>query len=445
MASDMTPLTRRRLLTIPSLAALTGALGACDALPLMEARAIPYQVEVEHRNVELPQIPDLSAAVTACAALGERMVRHQVAEGGLNAMACPVGLSLGLALLFAGATTPTIDVDRVLGTAADDGSVADGTIRDLTWSGVMTSLQEMEASERALKDFDPEKLPDTPMLHIANRVLLLVENRVTLPYLEAANRWYSATIEHCDRRSAKKVLDAWSRHHTGGLIKKSGILVEEDTVAVLQNALLLAAAWQTPFSGDATTDEEFTRSDGTKTQVPMMSEGLWVPQAQANGWRAIRLPYASHSQDPRLVVDIILPDAGTDPSELPEGSWAAASTALNSAPSTEITLTMPRFDLSTGPVDMASVLMEMGLDITAPLPHIGDDLQIGQAVQQVRLMVAEKGTVAAALTEIEIQETAGPVEKDMFTVDHPFVLRIVDRTTGLGVIEGLIGDPGATS
>ena len=77
--------------------------------------------------------------------------------------------------------------------------------------------------------------------------------------------------------------------------------------------------------------------------------------------------------------------------------------------------------------------------------HIAPDLLVGQIVQQVKLVVAEAGTVAAALTEIKIRTGAPPRPEEPidFTVDHPYVLRIVDLTSGIALIEAAILDPAA--
>ena len=54
-------------------------------------------------------------------------------------------------------------------------------------------------------------------------------------------------------------------------------------------------------------------------------------------------------------------------------------------------------------MDIRPVLQSLGVK-TLMLDHISPGLDIDQAVQQVRLIVAEEGTVAAALTEVGATE-----------------------------------------
>ena len=88
----------------------------------------------------------------------------------------------------------------------------------------------------------------------------------------------------------------------------------------------------------------------------------------------------------------------------------------------------------------------MGVELDQ-LGHISStmDMKVDEAVQQVRLIVGETGTVAAALTEVEAVELAAPVpdETKRFVCDHPFVLRIVDLTSGVAIFEAAVLDPAA--
>ncbi|WP_257210458.1 serpin family protein [Actinomyces ruminis] len=144
---------------------------------------------------------------------------------------------------------------------------------------------------------------------------------------------------------------------------------------------------------------------------------------------------------------MILPDAGTTPADLPAGTWEQASAALETEAfeeQQEVRLALPTFDLQPGPVNLLAFLEAQGIELDH-LEHIGEGLSVDQAVQQVRLMVGEEGTVAGALTEVDVA-VAAPAEVNQpveFTVDHPFALRVFDQITGLVLIEGVIMDPTA--
>lgn len=439
-------LSRRRALALPPTIAALVALGGCGAFG-GSAQAQAYDTDAEHREVPLEDAPAAAQAAAACAVMSESLLRFRLdEEPGANALTCPVGMALTIALLYAGSDAPANGVDALLGVASADGADT-GTARDVTWSALQNALLAYDPSDDQLDNFAPEKIPETPLLHIANRVLLVGDNPgVEQSYLDAARQWYDATTEHTARNRAKATLDAWAERHTGGLIKSSGIEITEDTRLVLQNALLFAAKWASPFDANDTTDQDFTLADGSTVTARLMHDDCFLPYAQAEGWQAVRLQYAEGSG--RTVMDVILPDAGTTPADLPAGTWEQASAALDAKSFEEqqkVRLALPTFDLQPGPVDLLAFLGAQGITLDC-LDHIGTNLEVDQAVQQVRLMVKEEGTVAGALTEVSIAEGAAPEEEDKpisFIVDHPFVVRIFDQMTKLTLIEGVVMDPSA--
>ncbi|PHP53201.1 serpin family protein [Actinomyces ruminis] len=179
--------------------------------------------------------------------------------------------------------TSTGDADP---TAASPAANA-GTIRDTTWSALQNELLVYyEPDEKALDNFNPKMIPEPPLLHIANRVLLVGDNPgVEQSYLDAAREWYAATTEHSTQDRAKATLDAWAEHHTGGLIKSSGIEITEDTRLVLQNALLFAAKWASPFDANDTTEQDFTLADGSTVTARLMHEDFFLPYVQGEAGR----------------------------------------------------------------------------------------------------------------------------------------------------------------
>ncbi|WP_199176288.1 serpin family protein [Actinomyces qiguomingii] len=442
-------LSRRRALALPPAIAALVALGGCGGFG-DSTQAKAYDTDAVHREVPLQDAPAAPEAATACASLSESLLRsHLDADPAANTLACPVGMALAVALLYAGSHAPADGVDELLGVTADGSTDATAdTVRDLTWSALQNALLVYEPTETQLENFDPKAIPDFPLLHIANRVLLIDDPQVEQSYLDAARQWYAATTEHATRGNAKATLDAWAERHTGGLIESSGIEITDDTRLVLQNALLIAAQWVGPFDPYNTQDNDFTLIDGSTVTAQLMHEDLSLPYAQADQWQAVRLPYLD--ENARLGMDVILPNSGTAPTDLPEGTWAEASAALDAVEQDpdlrrEVQLALPTLDLKPGSVDLLAFLDAQGIALDS-LEHIGKGLRVDQAVQQVRLMVTEEGTVAGALTEIGVADSAGIPEQDepiSFIVDRPYVLRIVDQLTGLVLIEGVVMDPTA--
>ena len=414
----------------------------------------------------------LADVVAACDELGAQLLGHLMAENpGANVLVCPLGLALVLALVADGATdAATQGYDRLLG--------AGGLGRDRAWSAVQTALGRYD---RSLDGFDPGKPPETPLVHVANHVVVVDREEVAVSqaYLDTVLRWFSAQVEKVPVGDLAANLSAWAQEHTAGLIKKTGIEVTGDTALVLQNALLFAARWSTPFNAEGTAEDTFTRADGSTTRAQFMNDTRTIPYARGRDWAAVRLDYQDGQGGgwPRgqgLAMDVVLPRRRTSPTDLPPATWAQASAALDRAVGVgrvevagldqatspgraevagpgmkgpdyrRVRIALPVLDLVSGPTDLLGLLHDLGLD-TSSLDGIALGLSISQVVQQVRLLVDEEGTVAAALTEAAIMDGAAPDQSKPidFVVDHPYVLRLRDLATRTTLVQAAIMDPTA--
>ena len=432
--------SRRSLLALAALAPTASALlASCSS----SATGTPLTSTVTRETVSLDSVrTSLADAVTACDELGAQLLNHLLTQSpGTNALASPLSLALALALVADGATDATTQgYDKLLGVSGQE--------RDQTWSAVQTALNR---NDRSLDGFDPGKPPETPLVHVANHVVVVDRKDLTVSqtYLDTVLRWFSAQIEKVPLGDLADNLSKWADKNTAGLIKKTGIEVTGDTALVLQNALLFAAQWDTPFKAEDTREDTFTRTDGSTTQTKFMHGTRTVPYAYGQGWAAVRLGYQGGELDGQgLAMDVVLPTQGTSPADLPPATWAQASAALDQAAAgpdqNEVKIVLPKLDLTSGPTELLEMLKALGLD-TSSLDGIALGLSISQVVQQVRLLVDEEGTVAAALTEVGITAGAAldqskPID---FVVDHPYVLRLRDLATGTTLVQAAIMDPTA--
>ena len=431
-------------------------------------------------NVPLDEAPARARAVAAADAIGARMLASALAADPRgNAVASPVGMALVLAMLYAGADASGTGIGPALG--FDEADVRDEPLpgaRDRTWRAIQSCLQRFDTADAAaLEGFDPGAIPDAPLLHVANNTLIIDEDtRIEQSYVDAVQRWYGSEVGRVGSDGARAALDAWTTLHTGGLIRKSAIQITPNTRLVLQNAILFAARWAKPFKAENTSKgASFTRADGGRTRADMMHATGSYTLVKGEGWRALRLPYATGAPDGAgigdrpdgagagigtgigdrrggtgLAMDIVLPDAVASPADLPPSTWGAATRALNRAERLprgdfDVIVGLPRLDLNPGAVDLIPLLEELGIGIWGlELSHIAPRLILEQAFQQTRLLVDEAGTVAAALTEAAVMRAAAhpaPRRTKRFVCDRPFVLRIVDLDSGAAVFEAAVLDP----
>ena len=433
--SDHCGLARRQLLALGALVpAAVALLGACSS-----ASGKTLTSKVAREKVSLSDVASqVTKAASACDQLGSKLLTHYLKEDpAATAMASPLSLALVLAILADGATdASTQGYDALLGLSGQD--------RDRAWSAIQTSLNRYDSD---LKGFDPDKVPDKPLIHLANHVLIADKKdfKVKQTYLDTVLRWFSTEIEQVGVDSMKENLDAWASRNTAGLIPNSGIKVTQDTRLVVQNALLFAAQWDSPFTAESTHQEDFTLAGGKTVKADLMHDTRSIPHATGEGWAAVRLHYASggDGRDSDLALDVVLPDAGTLPGAMDAGTWAEASKALDKAETREVGLALPKLDLASEPKELLDFLKEQGLKPDG-LDKIAPELGLTQVVQQVRLILDEEGTVAAALSEAAGEAMAAPgpqIEPIKFTVDHPYVLRLRDLTSGTALLEAAIMDP----
>ena len=433
-------------------------------------------------NVPLDEAPRRARAVAAADAIGARMLASALAADPRgNAVASPVGMALVLAMLYAGADAAGTGIGPALG--FDEAEVRDEPLpgaRDRTWRAIQSCLQRFDTADAAaLEGFDPGAIPDSPLLHVANNTLIIVDDdtRIKQSYVDAVRRWYGSEVGRIGSDGAKAALDAWTALHTGGLIRRSAIRITPNTRLVLQNAILFAARWAKPFKAENTSKgASFTRADGGRTRADMMHITGSFTLVKGEGWRALRLPYATGAPDGAadagagigdrpdgagtgigdrrggtgLAMDIVLPDAVASPADLPPSTWGAATRALNRAERLprgdfDVIVGLPRLDLNPGAVDLIPLLEELGIGIWGlELSHIAPRLILEQAFQQTRLLVDEAGTVAAALTEAAFMRAAAhaaPRRTKRFICDRPYVLRVVDLDSGAAVFEAAVLDP----
>jgi serpin B len=70
-------------------------------------------------------------------------------------------------------------------------------------------------------------------------------------------------------------------------------------------------------------------------------------------------------------------------------------------------------------------------------------LKITEAGQSASITVAEKGTVAAAVTQINARAVSGTAVEKVIRFDRPFQYEIVHVETGLPLFMGRVSNPSA--
>jgi serpin B len=355
-----------------------------------------------------------------------RLAGELVAQGeGENVVVSPLSLQLALAMLREGASGVVAEeIDAAAGLTGESQDVAD----------LRAVLARFEGDVSTIDEDDP---PDEPLVHIADSVFVQPGYPVEPEFLERVAAYHRASVFEADfvAGEAKPVLDAWVNRETGGLIEKAPSEPTTQTRVVLLDAVTFGASWRSRFAPEDTADGAFTRADGSDVQVPMMHQALETPYIEGDGWVAIELPYTEG-----FAMRIVLPDEGL----VTEEDWRAAHDGLAGAGAAAVGLTMPRWETEVT-LDLTDVLPALGLgSLTEPqggLDGVFPGAFVSAVAQGATITVAEKGTVAAAVTQINLDESAAMPPELELVLDHPFEYQVVHQETGLVLFAGRVADP----
>lgn len=349
-----------------------------------------------------------------------------------NVVSSPGSLLIALAMLRAGATGGTAaEMDAVLKLPAEN--------RDEAMNALLASLEKFDGDPGAV---DEENPPRKPVMHAANGLFVDKGVPTGKPFLDTLARHYGTgvyPVDFKDEGATKPAIDAWVNRNTGGRIKQAPAKYDRDNTFSLLNSLYFASAWSAPFDPNDTSDLPFTTAAGEEIEAPAMHNELKMKYAEGTGWQGVDLPYADG-----FVMRLVLPEAGAD-AALGAAALTDIADALDSAPLETVQIQLPRWDHKCS-FDLRKVFESLGLRktlaTTEDFNNIQPKMMITQAAQAANITVAEKGTVAAAVTQINGAVTSAPPEPERtITFDRPFHYQIVHVETGLPLFMGRVADP----
>ena len=268
-------------------------------------------------------------------------------------------------------------------------------------------------------------------------------------FLTVNKNYFDADVAGLDFSlpSAVQTINNWVDSKTNGKIPT--ILetpISSDVMMYLINAIYFKGAWTHTFDTAKTKTSTFTRSDGSTTQCPFMSQSNTYAYYGDNTLQAIDLPYG----DQTYTMTVLLPAAGTSidqfASALTMDQW---NTIIGKLDSSKVDLFMPKFTLNYSR-SLAEDLKALGMGIVfdplrADLSHIKQTggLYVSDVLHKTYVNVNEEGTEAAAVTVITIGITV-VVEMPQMRIDRPFIFAIREHQSGTILFIGKVDSPAAS-
>jgi serpin B len=347
-----------------------------------------------------------------------------------NIVISPLSISLALGMTMNGAAGETYDDMRAV----------------LGFSGYSPEAvnQAYQTLMELLVSLDPDAT-----FEVANSVWCQDGVPFEEPFLEVCYRYFDALARALDfqRPDASDIINAWVAEKTHDKILE---IVDDNidplTKIILINAIYFNGAWREAFDPERTFGCSFTLPDGTRRMCRMM----YGPDScnhytaySGPSFHALDMAYG----DSVFSMTVFLPSEGRSISKmLDDFNQTDWTTWMSGFDPWCGVLYMPRFEVEYG-VKMKDVLTSLGMGIIfdpmradfSRMCTVYGDFYIKRVMHKTYVRVDERGTEAAAVTEVEGGPTSIPPQ---FLVTRPFVFVIRENRLNTILFIGQITDPG---
>ncbi len=346
-----------------------------------------------------------------------------------NMMISPLSISVALAMAYNGAGA---DTKTEMETA-------------MKLNGL--SAEQINNSYKMLMDA-LQSLDEDVVFEIANAIFYADGFSVKSDFLNINKTVYDAEVEALDFGSSEAVdeINGWVAEKTHDKIEKIIEQLNPLDRMVLLNAVYFNGIWKNKFDEKGTHLLNFTKTNGTNMEVPMMNKEEKLDYTSNSLFSAVKMPYGNGQYN----MVVMLP-AGENSSQdvidaFSATNWKSWMEGFESKD--HVVVTMPRFKFAfeTG---LIKVLAQMGMGKAfqpdaADFSKISDeDLYISSAIHKSFIDVNENGTEAAAVTALTFSNTSVGNEppKIYSTVNKPFVFAITENDTNAILFMGEVNHP----
>jgi len=281
-------------------------------------------------------------------------------------------------------------------------------------------------------------------LSVANSIWLREGFDCREDFIDRNREYFAAEVEEIDFSSpdAPDIINSWIKEATRGKIEEMIAEIPIDVVMYLINAIYFKGNWTYEFDEDATREDDFYLLDGSIKKVPMMSQGEDLMYFKGDNFSSVRLPYGEE----KIAMYVVLPDEGVEPDDVIRSFSAEKwNEYTRSFDETNVSILMPKFKMEYGIKLLNDVLTDLGMGIafsdSADFSGIRPDIFISRVLHKAVIEVNEKGSEAAAVTVVEMAETAMPMEIVEFTVNRPFIFVIADDRSASILFVGKVVNP----
>jgi serpin B len=288
-------------------------------------------------------------------------------------------------------------------------------------------------------------------LKIVNAIF--VGNNVNLrnDFVQTFMNFYRGSSINVDFSSSAAVdaVNRWASENTNGLITNLVQEFDPETVAAIANAIYFSDRWQREFKPEETKEGVFHAAAGDRTAFYMLREGDRQRYYEDSRVQAMPL----FMNDGGLY--IILPKTGSAVELLSSMSNEYFNEIQTGATWETGKLLLPRFSIENDTQSLKAALEGLGVPLfnedtaplTAGLVQGNESVWLSDAMQKAVIHVDEKGTTAAAVTDLAAYALGiRPQPTRLFEMicDRPFVFILYDYIYDGGnqiLFTGIVNEP----
>ncbi|MDD2995120.1 MAG: serpin family protein [Paludibacter sp.] len=341
-----------------------------------------------------------------------------------NVFLSPMSVSIALGMALNGAENETeTQIASVL------------QLRDMTYAEINEYYKIMQSN---LPGVDPKV-----KLSIANAVWYDKLFNVKQSFLDVNAENFDAYIKMLDFQSpaALDTINSWCSRKTNKLIPTILDEIPAEAVMYLTNAIYFKGLWSKKFDKKNTREAEFRNQNNQNVSVNMMSLKDTFMYYEDETAQYLSMPYGGKA----FSMTVMLPVEGKSTDSLLVGfdatKWQNIQTGMTGR---EVQVFMPRLKVENK-FKLKETLEDMGMPVAftpmANFSGISDTpVMISDVIHKTYVTVDEEGTEAAAVTAVQFEYTSIP-EYKLFNVNRPFVFIISEKSTGVILFAGKIGNP----
>ena len=406
----------RILSIILSLALITVFIASCNVVSPIDVRA-DTEIEAQGKNAD-------SEFVSSMADFSSLLL-NKVANKDENTFISAYSVISALALVANGADNNTkAQFEKVFGCDIDKLN-----------SYLYSFNEKLQSDEKVEVDIANSVWVNEPKLSLYDEYLA----RVYAYYNSSVYRENFATDDTLNK------INKWCSDNTDGMIKEILKDLNPDAVMVLLNAIFFDAKWEKQYQSFNLTDGNFNNYDGSK------SKASYLNSTEHNGFVGDNYTGAiKYYEGRKFAFAVLLPDEKTDVYDFAESiTGEKYLEIMNGATNKyDFSLKLPKLEIEFEQ-EIKDTLMSMGIldafggdaDFTKIGKPTSGKIFISKVTHKTKLELNEAGTRAAAVTSIEMRNTAFmPGEVIDVVLDRPFVFYIIDTETNVPIFSGIVNN-----